>query len=254
MRFSKEELKKWLKGIGKDRFWLAEQCGGVDKRTVDSWFFKSSKIPAKAQLIIESLMSSDSLSNDDKVDSDLEISLEFVGATAELVKGFMEKHPEISLENYAQVKIVELCAGIEKAKTQSVFSPRSSSTIQKPYKIEVWGNIAAGGLMDGSIDSAFEVQTAKKYPAGHYALRVNGPSMEPTIFDGSLVVVKEYKETELPKVGSIVVYYDGRGVTLKRLAKVGEDYALSSDNPKFSDIEPMPGEGSISALFVEVLE
>lgn len=30
-------LKAWLKAIGKNREWLAEQCG-VKKRTVDSWF------------------------------------------------------------------------------------------------------------------------------------------------------------------------------------------------------------------------
>lgn len=52
----KENIKAWLKQIKKDRFWLAEQCG-VHKRTVDSWFFKKSEIPAKALLTIYDLMS-----------------------------------------------------------------------------------------------------------------------------------------------------------------------------------------------------
>ncbi|SEH81731.1 hypothetical protein [Akkermansia glycaniphila] len=30
-------IRKWLKGIGKNREWLGAQCG-VKKRTVDSWF------------------------------------------------------------------------------------------------------------------------------------------------------------------------------------------------------------------------
>mgnify|MGYP007107646658 FL=1 len=51
----KENVKAWLKKIKKDRFWLAEQCG-VHKRTVDSWFFKKSEIPAKALLTIYDLM------------------------------------------------------------------------------------------------------------------------------------------------------------------------------------------------------
>lgn len=33
----RQELKAWLKAIGKNREWLGEQCG-VKKRTVDSWF------------------------------------------------------------------------------------------------------------------------------------------------------------------------------------------------------------------------
>ena len=51
----KENVNAWLKKIKKDRFWLAEQCG-VHKRTVDSWFFKKSEIPAKALLTIYDLM------------------------------------------------------------------------------------------------------------------------------------------------------------------------------------------------------
>lgn len=33
----RQELKAWLKAIGKNREWLGKQCG-VKKRTVDSWF------------------------------------------------------------------------------------------------------------------------------------------------------------------------------------------------------------------------
>ena len=33
----RQELKIWLKDIGKNREWLGEKCG-VKKRTVDSWF------------------------------------------------------------------------------------------------------------------------------------------------------------------------------------------------------------------------
>ncbi|MCD8061921.1 MAG: hypothetical protein LUE13_06225 [Akkermansiaceae bacterium] len=55
LKNEKENVKAWLKQIKKDRFWLADQCG-VHKRTVDSWFFKKSEIPAKALLTIYDLM------------------------------------------------------------------------------------------------------------------------------------------------------------------------------------------------------
>lgn len=32
-----QDVKQWLKAIGKNREWLANQCG-VKKRTIDSWF------------------------------------------------------------------------------------------------------------------------------------------------------------------------------------------------------------------------
>ncbi|MBE5697706.1 hypothetical protein [Akkermansia sp.] len=53
---SKGAVKSWLKATGKNRDWLATQCG-VSKRTVDCWFSSSGKIPAKAILILQSLMS-----------------------------------------------------------------------------------------------------------------------------------------------------------------------------------------------------
>lgn len=36
---TKENIRAWLESIGKDRAWLAEQCG-TEKGTVDSWFSK----------------------------------------------------------------------------------------------------------------------------------------------------------------------------------------------------------------------
>ena len=52
---TKEDMKKWLKDSGKSREWLAEQCG-VNKRTVDLWLSISRKVPSKALLIIQRLM------------------------------------------------------------------------------------------------------------------------------------------------------------------------------------------------------
>lgn len=51
----KEEVKIWLKAIGKDRSWLAEQIG-VKKRSVDNWLSSHRDIAAKAQIIIARLM------------------------------------------------------------------------------------------------------------------------------------------------------------------------------------------------------
>lgn len=82
--------------------------------------------------------------------------------------------------------------------------------------------------------------------------------MEPVIMDGSLVIMRRHTVPPVPKAGTIVEYYDERGVTLKKLAKrknkeTGKmDYVLHPLNPAFGDIEPMDG-GRVSAVFVDVL-
>ena len=51
----KKEVKIWLKAIGKNHDWLAEQCK-TGKRIVDSWLSTSRAIPSHAQAMISLLM------------------------------------------------------------------------------------------------------------------------------------------------------------------------------------------------------
>lgn len=51
----KEEVKIWLKTIGKDRYWLAEKLL-CKKRTIDSWLSSSADVPAKVERLIARLM------------------------------------------------------------------------------------------------------------------------------------------------------------------------------------------------------
>lgn len=52
---NKQEIKSWLKAIGKDRFWLAEQLL-CKKRTVDAWLSSSANIPIKGSRVVSHLM------------------------------------------------------------------------------------------------------------------------------------------------------------------------------------------------------
>jgi hypothetical protein len=51
-----DEIKTWLKQTGRDRAWLAEQCG-VSIGTVNNWLSAGRKITGPPQKIIEQLMS-----------------------------------------------------------------------------------------------------------------------------------------------------------------------------------------------------
>lgn len=131
----------------------------------------------------------------------------------------------------------------------------------RPY-IDFRGGIAAGSQISTDI-SEEPMPVDKNYPPGHYVLRVFGASMEPKIPDQSLIVVKEWHDKGLPGKGTIVVYSDGFGSTLKefgyRKAKPGEDHdamgnvpVLKSINKAFPDVQTIDG-GRIDAVFVEVL-
>lgn len=56
-----DTVRDWLAATGRNRDWLADQCG-VSKRTVDGWL-SSRSAPPLAEKFIERLMKEDSLSD-----------------------------------------------------------------------------------------------------------------------------------------------------------------------------------------------
>ena len=48
---TKEDVKKWLKTIGKDRFWLSGKLN-TPKRTIDNWLAPGGAFPAYVQEVV----------------------------------------------------------------------------------------------------------------------------------------------------------------------------------------------------------
>lgn len=259
MNQTKADIKKWMKSKGVSREELAQKCF-VTYLTVKGWFSKNGKIPPAKALIIESLMREDeqkviaemSKKDDWKAYSVMVSQEEYnMIAAAAALDG-------MSVEEWSAQQLIldssRALSGKEKRNhgMDGLFEGNGETKMAEERFIEIAGNIAAGGLMEGdSIQEQMRVR--KSYPKGAYALRVSGRSMEPAIHDGSVIVVNPWKSTDLPKLGELVVYYDGRGVTLKRLAKHGDEFVMESLNPDYPDIHPIDG-GAISAVFVEVLD
>lgn len=262
---TKADIKKWLKTSGKSREWLAEQCG-VDKRTVDLWLSISRKVPSKAILIIQRLMA-------EKVSPILpQVELDFTDEEWEVISAAMTSTQQTfmefinsafrnALKEFADIALQNAAKEKESARKQFVpveTFPSIVSTSNERYNLSVIGNIAAGGLQAGDT-IPYHITANRPLGKDEYILRVEGKSMEPTIKDGALVVMRKHTIPPIPKLGTIVEYYDERGVTLKKLAKrknkeTGKmDYVLHPLNPAFGDIEPMDG-GKISAVYVETLE
>lgn len=256
MTTTKEDVKKWLKTIGKDRFWLAEQCGAT-KRTVDDWLSTGREIPAKAILAIQRLMNGEA-------DSSPRIVLDFTDDEWAVICDAMKAHKETFLE-FINTALQNATKEKEGAKHSSFYPeavekihPETDNSPQHAYAVSVVGNIAAGGLQPGDT-IPYTIHTNRPLGKDEYVLRVEGKSMEPIIMDGALVIMRRHTVPPVPKVGTIVEYYDERGVTLKKLGRrknleTGKmDYVLHPLNPEFGDIEPMDG-GKISALYVETLD
>ena len=235
-----EDIRKWLIDIGLTRQQLGEKLL-VKKRTVDGWLSDGKPIPSAKMEVIERLMTGDE-----------EIIVPLPDDFEEYVQA-QAKKLKTSIDQFV-IDLLAKAAVKAKGKEQTTYQIPVMGTInaEPVYTIPIVGNIAAGSPMEG--DSEPSTQTVpKKYPKNSYALRVTGSSMAPEIPNDSLVIVKPWKSTDLPKLGSIVVYDDERGVTLKRLMLRDGEYILESINRNFPDVTPMDG-GRISAVYVDVIK
>lgn len=246
---TKEDVKKWLKTIGKDRFWLSGKLN-TPKRTIDNWLAPGGAFPAYAVLQLQKLMNGEA-------ESSPRIVIDFTDEEWDIICEAAKAHKETFLE-FVNTAIQN--AAKEKEAARKQFTPVEPLPAA-PFldqSVPVIGNIAAGALTPGD-NIPYQIKTERPVGKWEYVLQVEGKSMEPVIPDGSLVVMRKHTIPPIPKVGTIVEYNDERGVTLKKLAKrknpeTGEmEYVLHPLNPDFGDIEPMDG-GKISGIYVETLD
>ena len=255
------EVKSWLKSQKKHYSWLAEQCH-VSEGAVKNWFSKG-HIPTAKFLFIQRLMNEVSGRNPisgitiDFTDEEWEAISKILASSKQTFIQFVNQALANAAQEYFQNAIKEKVVSLKQ------FSPVDSlpavATINnQSYSLNVIGNIAAGGLQAGDT-VPYASKSTRPLGKNEYILRVEGKSMEPIIMDGSLVVMRKHTIPPIPKVGTIVEYYDERGVTLKKLVRkknpeTGKlEYTLHPLNPEFGDIEPMDG-GKISGVYVETLD
>jgi len=245
-----EDIKTWLKEIGKDRAWLAEKTL-VSKRTVDNWLSAGKPIVSQKMELIERLMNGDE-------EIEFELPPDFEKQLRSLADE-MHKKLEDMVSYILQVTAREYYKNAAKEEpVRRQFVPVETAVESPDYKAQIIGNTAAGNLADGDTIPQ-DIRLYRELEKGEYLLRVNGHSMEPSIPDGSVVIMKKYTIPPIPKPGTIVQYHDERGVTLKKLVRrknpeTGKmEYTLHPINPNFGDIEPMDG-GKISGIYVETLD
>lgn len=108
-------------------------------------------------------------------------------------------------------------------------------------RIPIIGSIACGEPIlaeqniDGYTDQAFMRQTSD----GLFALRCKGKSMEPTIPDGSIVVIHQQPIVEDGEIAAVQMHSEGADTdeaTLKRVKHVGGHVLLMPDNQAYDPI------------------
>lgn len=120
------------------------------------------------------------------------------------------------------------------SKPSNVIYPEGLERITLPIIGEIaCGNpITAEENIDGYIEETFE----KPIPNGTlFALRCKGHSMEPTIPDKAIVVIREQPDVEDDEIAAVQVDHDTEA-TLKRVKHQGDMILLMPDNKEYDPI------------------
>lgn len=146
------------------------------------------------------------------------------------------------LADLFNVKIGEITnASIEKLdfdtqqkKPSNIIYPEGLERVQIPLvgTIACGDPITAEENLDGYIDETLE----KPVPSGNlFALRCKGKSMEPTIPDKAIVILREQPDVEDDEIAAVQVDHDTEA-TLKRIKHQGNMILLLPDNKEFDPI------------------
>ncbi|WDV06123.1 LexA family protein [Lysinibacillus irui] len=100
-------------------------------------------------------------------------------------------------------------------------------------KIPILGVIACGEPIIAQQNvEGYLYEFSELLPTGNiFALVAKGDSMEPTIPNGSKVLIREQSEVEYGEIAAVLVNGDTEA-TLKRVKKQGDTILLMPDNPK----------------------
>lgn len=104
-------------------------------------------------------------------------------------------------------------------------------------RIPVLGQIACGDPIHAEQNFAgYRYKSPDRLPGGTlYILEAVGDSMEPTIPNGSEVLIREQAEVENNQIAAVLVNGDTEA-TLKRIRRQGDTIMLMPDNPAYAPI------------------
>lgn len=143
----------------------------------------------------------------------------------------------INAKTYPRIDKIELMANyfnVSKADLVEEYIPSTRST--KAVTINVLGRVAAGlpiEAVENIIDTE-EISIELARTGEFFGLQIHGDSMEPRIYDGDVVIVRQQEDAESGDI--VIALVNGSDATCKRLIKYAHGISLMSLNSKY---EPM---------------
>ena len=142
-----------------------------------------------------------------------------------------EKYPRID-------KIQELADFFDVTRSELVDSQANNIvSVKKLVKIPILGTIACGDpiLAEQNIEGYVEEPADKLDNGKYFYLHAQGDSMETTIPNGSMVLIREQATVEDGEIAAVLVDGDTRA-TLKRVHYQGSSVILNADNKNYPPI------------------
>ena len=155
------------------------------------------------------------------------------------------KHPKTGKEISPSIQCIRQAAQGMNMDFDSLFAlldgkvevnTAKQSPILKGREIPVLGRVAAGIPINAvtEIIDTEEISEEMARTGEYFVLKIKGDSMEPRIYDGDVVIVRQQDDAESGDI--VIAMVNGDDATCKRLIKYSTSIALISLNSKY---EPM---------------
>ncbi len=112
--------------------------------------------------------------------------------------------------------------------------PFSNTNKSKGVTINVLGRVAAGIPIEAiaNIIDTEEITEELARTGDFFGLQIHGDSMEPRIYEGDIVIVRQQDDAESGDV--VIAMVNGNDATCKRLRKYRDGIELISNNPSYA--------------------
>lgn len=131
-----------------------------------------------------------------------------------------------SIASYFNVSVDYLLGG-EDPYRRFPGAPTSTGGVWIPVLGAVAGGVPIEAVEDVEDWEEIDMDTASR--GDHFALRVRGDSMEPRIYDGDVVIVRQ--QSDVNNNDTAVVLVNGDSATVKRIKKDANGVMLIPNNP-----------------------
>lgn len=154
--------------------------------------------------------------------------------------------PEMTVSNWIKAKTypridkIQMMAdyfGIPRSELTEVQGTDFIKNKSELVAIPILGEIACGiPILATNNYNGYRYEPEEYAPKGNlFYLKTKGDSMEPTIPNGSYVLIREQPDVECGEIAAVLVNGDTEA-TLKRVKKQGKTIILIPDNPKHEPI------------------